>query len=36
LNKQSHVVQKSQKVVYFFTVKKESDGLVVRRERLKT
>jgi hypothetical protein len=36
LSKQSHVVQKTQRVVHFFTVKKESDGLVVRRERVKT
>ena len=36
LSKQSHVVQRTEKVVHFFTVKRESDGLVVRRERLKT
>jgi hypothetical protein len=35
LSKQSYVVQKTMKSVHFFTVKRENDGLVIKRERLK-
>jgi len=36
LGKQSYVLQKTMSRVHFFSVKEEGDGIVIRREKLKT